>query len=105
MIEAPDDKASTQARCGHCDQLLLIRHGEVAKTTGVDGCGARTAVSDGGAGGRRVNYLHHTRDRDGDVIFYFSDPLNFGDAAVLTSSPVTGMRRVLSGVVDAQGGG
>lgn len=47
---------------------------------------------------RTVLYLHHTRDADGDVVFYFVDPTRCGDGEFLQSSPVVRLRR-LSGPV------
>jgi hypothetical protein len=52
---------------------------------------------------KHVQYLHHTRDADGDVIFYFVDP-QMGDE-VRQSSPVVGLRRLPSPVLDVQGSG
>ena len=104
VIETPDEAAAKNARCGRCHQLLLVPPCEVAKSTSVDAARQTATASKDGANCRRVNYLHHTRDRDADVVFYFSDPPNLDIPVVLTSSPVIGMRRVLSGVVDAGGG-
>ena len=51
-----------------------------------------------------VIYLHHTRDADGDVIFFFIDPRDPG-AAVRQSSPVRSLRRASSAVLDLHGHG
>jgi hypothetical protein len=49
---------------------------------------------------RHVVYLHHARDTDGEVIFFFTDPDAGG--AEYCSSPVTGLRRLRSAVIDQQ---
>jgi hypothetical protein len=43
---------------------------------------------------RSVVYVHHTRDRDGDVILYFTDPKAGDRRTTMQSSPVLGLRRV-----------
>jgi hypothetical protein len=47
---------------------------------------------------RSVVYVHHTRDRDGDVILYFTDPQAADRRTTMQSSPVLGLRRVYDGV-------
>jgi hypothetical protein len=54
---------------------------------------------------KAVTYLHHTRDRDGDVIFYFLDPERPTGNQVMQSSPVLGLSRCLSAVLDPEGRG
>jgi hypothetical protein len=54
---------------------------------------------------RIVLYLHHTRDRDGEVIFYFHDPQIGVNGAVMQSSPVVHIRRSFSAVLDRHGRG
>lgn len=34
---------------------------------------------------RRVNYLHHTRDKDGDVLLFFTDPASADPQAIWNS--------------------
>jgi hypothetical protein len=53
---------------------------------------------------RNVIYLHHTRDHDGDVVFYFLDHERAGEEP-MQSSPITGIRRYLSAVLDLDGHG
>jgi hypothetical protein len=53
---------------------------------------------------RQVVYLHHTRDKDGDVILYFVDRPHTGEQ-VMQSSPVTAIRRLSSAVIDLEGHG
>lgn len=50
-----------------------------------------------------VLYLHHTRDADGDVLFYFVDPARCGDGDVLQSSPIVGLKRLPALVVQREG--
>lgn len=38
---------------------------------------------------KRVTYLHHTRDTDGDVVFFFKE----GDGPSVQSSPITSVQR------------
>ncbi len=104
IAEAADDKAGTQARCSQCGQSLLIPGCEVAQVTMHHGS-AKTVLTEATANRRSVQYLHHTRDPDGDIIFYFSDPQTNPDGAVEKSSPVVAMRRVANGVVDRGGSG
>jgi len=54
---------------------------------------------------KSVVYLHHTRDRDGDLIFYFTDAQHIADGTFLQSSPLVGIRRSWSAVLDHQGRG
>jgi hypothetical protein len=51
-----------------------------------------------------VVYLHHTRDRDGEVVFFFLDRERNGDEP-LQSSPVNTIRRCRSAVLDLKGHG
>jgi hypothetical protein len=53
---------------------------------------------------KQVLYVHHTRDADGDVVFYFVDARDAG-RALRQSSPVVSLRRLLSAVFDPQGRG
>jgi hypothetical protein len=50
-----------------------------------------------------VQYLHHTRVRDGDVVFFFVDP-HMGNN-LRQSSRVVGLRRLPGPVLDVQGSG
>jgi hypothetical protein len=104
VIGLPEDLAQTEARCDRCGQLFALPSRGVAKATVVDERNTQTAAS-GDSVARSVHYLHHTRDNDGDVIFYFSDGSTGegGGAAVLKSSPITALRRLQSGVVDRGG--
>jgi hypothetical protein len=52
-----------------------------------------------------VLYLHHTRDADGDMIFFFVDPSRGPAGTVLQSSPILGIRRASSAVLDLLGDG
>jgi hypothetical protein len=52
-----------------------------------------------------VVYVHHTRDRDGDVILYFTDMRNDSGQAPFQSSPVVSIRRSTSAVLDRNGQG
>ena len=54
---------------------------------------------------RRVNYLHHTRDKDGDVLLFFTDPAATDPQAILQSSPITGLRKIPNAVIDTTGRG
>jgi hypothetical protein len=51
-----------------------------------------------------VHYLHHTRDADGNVIFFFVDPRDTVGVRH-RSSPVRALRRAGSAVLDLQGRG
>jgi hypothetical protein len=51
-----------------------------------------------------VVYLHHTRDRDGDVVFYFLERERGGDQP-LQSSPIVSIKRGVSAVLDVKGRG
>jgi hypothetical protein len=51
-----------------------------------------------------VLYMHHTRDADGDVVFFFVHPRDAG-RSLRKSSPVVGLRRLLSAVHDPDGRG
>jgi hypothetical protein len=53
---------------------------------------------------KNVFYLHHTRDRDGDVVFIFLDREHSGEEPV-QSSPVTGIRRFMTATLDLKGKG
>jgi hypothetical protein len=53
---------------------------------------------------KAVVYLHHTRDRDGEVVFFFLDREKSGDEP-LQSSPVRNLRRSRSAVLDLKGHG
>jgi hypothetical protein len=53
---------------------------------------------------KSVVYLHHTRDKDGDVVFFFLDREKSGTEPV-RSSPVLGIRRCHSAVLDVKGHG
>jgi hypothetical protein len=53
---------------------------------------------------KNVIYLHHTRDRDGEVVFYFLDHERSGEEP-LQSSPVCSIRRCHSAVLDLSGHG
>jgi hypothetical protein len=55
-------------------------------------------------GPKNVVYLHHTRDRDGEVVFFFLDHERSAEEP-LQSSPVTSIRRCHSAVVDRAGHG
>ena len=105
VSESPDAMAQTKVRCDRCGQLFVLPSLEVARATVVDDRHTQTAAPGGGSVARSVHYLHHTRDNDGDVIFYFSDGSTGegGGAAVLKSSPITALRRLQSGVVDRGG--
>ena len=52
-----------------------------------------------------VIYLHHRRDHDGDVLFYFLDVQDGDDAKVMQSSPIERIRRSYSAVIDPEGCG
>ncbi|HKI38751.1 MAG TPA: hypothetical protein VKA46_43280 [Gemmataceae bacterium] len=52
-----------------------------------------------------VVYLHHTRDGDGDVILFFIDPRVCPAGTHLQSSPVLGIRRSSSAIIDLRGDG
>ncbi len=52
-----------------------------------------------------VLYLHHERDSDGDLIFYFIDPSRGSAGEILQSSPIVEIRRSLSAVIDLKGDG
>jgi hypothetical protein len=54
---------------------------------------------------RSVRYVRHGRDADGDLIMYFVDPCRPSGGALMQSSPIVGLRRVYSAVIDLQGGG
>jgi hypothetical protein len=105
VSESPEDMAQAKARCNRCGQLFFLPSLEVAKATVLDERPTQTAAPGGDSGARSVHYLHHTRDNDGDVIFYFSDGSTEegGGLAVLGSSPITALCRLRSGVVDRGG--
>jgi hypothetical protein len=54
---------------------------------------------------RRVRYVGHGRDADGDLILYFVDPCRSLGSALLRSSPIVGLRRMYSAVMDLLGAG
>lgn len=51
---------------------------------------------------RRAIYIRHIQDQDGDLILHFVDPIRCPRGTFLSSSPVVGIRRVLSAVLDTQ---
>ncbi len=73
VILAPDEMAKRKARCSQCKQLFRVPSAEAAKVTVDSDNTAQTNSTDGSPKARNVNYLHHTRDNDGDIIIYFSD--------------------------------
>jgi hypothetical protein len=54
---------------------------------------------------REVVYVHHTRDKDLDVLLLFRDLTSPDPAALIRSSPVLAVRRTLAAVFDAEGRG
>ena len=54
---------------------------------------------------RIVLYVHHSRDRDGDIVFFFKDMQIGGGHALVQSSPVVSIRRSRSAVLDLRGRG
>jgi hypothetical protein len=91
----------TQIRCAACQTVLDVPTKTAICTCGR--CGQRLQVpncsTDDPHFRKQVRYLHHTRDTDGDVIFYFLDPLK-EEADMMQSSPVVGIAPVRSAVLD-----
>jgi hypothetical protein len=91
----------TQIRCAACQTVLEAPAKTTICTCGY--CGQRIQVPDRFTHDphfrKQVRYLHHTRDTDGDVIFYFLDPLK-EEAGIMQSSPIVGIATVRSAVLD-----
>jgi hypothetical protein len=76
-------KDTTICTCGHCGQHLSVP--------------AHTASTPQFR--KQVQYLHHTRDANGDVIFFFKEPIK-KDAGVMQSSPILAIAGSSSAVLD-----
>lgn len=101
-LQLPATRGGEQARCPWCGRLMVVPTPTAPSTVRL--------VPPAGIGGsvvpaRTVTYLHHTRDPGGDVVFYFTDPAVDGIREVWQSSPVRGLRRLPTAVIDRRGHG
>jgi hypothetical protein len=93
--------APLRASCPACNQLLnteALTPGQVALCPRCQGKFRVPALL---SHHKAVLYLHHTRDTDGEVIFYFRE--GNVDGEPLRSSPILAIKKVVSGGSIASG--
>ena len=73
-------------RCPHCNSSLDASALEPGQKGLCPRCQSRFRLPCG----KVVSYLHHTRDADGDVVFFFKD----GEAEPLQSSPIVDVQQL-----------
>jgi hypothetical protein len=98
------DRAGGKASCPWCGQVMLVPSQTVACSASQTELLQERSKPEVKTA-RWVEYLHHTRDSDGEVIFYFVDPTSGDDRPALKSSPVKGLRRLPGAVIEGRGRG
>lgn len=100
LLQVPAERVGSKAGCPWCGQVMLVPTQPAPPAAPAQWPGKPAAEP-----ARAVTYLHHTRDAEGDVVFFFTDAAAADRQAVLQSSPVQGLRRVATAVIDRRGHG